>query len=297
MKGSSGAGMSRLAIGTVQFGMQYGVANQSGIVDLQGLKAILDRAASAGLDTLDTAISYGNSEYRLGEAGISSWMVVSKLPAAPEGAVDIFHWSRGQVLGSLNRLRIQQLEALLLHHPADLLRGTGRDYIDALQALKSEGLIRAAGISIYDPSELNEIWPLWQPDIVQAPFNVLDRRLLQSGWLQKLIDHGVRVHTRSAFLQGLLLMPPQRRPAYFARWQPVLDRWVAFCNENQQSQLETALRFVQSYPGIERVVVGVDSLSHLEQLLSMFALNAAIPPADLFSDDRDLVEPRRWRVM
>ena len=107
------------------------------------------------------------------------------------------------------------MEAVLLHFPGDLLSETGRDYIDALQALKSEGLIRAAGISIYDPSELNDIWPLWKPDIVQAPFNVLDRRLLHSGWLQKLIDHGVRVHTRSAFLQGLLLMPPIAQAGVF----------------------------------------------------------------------------------
>jgi aryl-alcohol dehydrogenase-like predicted oxidoreductase len=297
MNGSGDAPMSRLAIGTAQFGMRYGLANESGIVTAQALKAILDRAAGAGLNTLDTAISYGDSEHRLGEAGVSSWMVVSKLPAAPEGVIDIFHWSRAQVLGSLDRLRIQQLEAVLLHHPPDLLRGIGRDYIDALQALKSEGLIRAAGISIYDPSELDDIWPLWRPDIVQAPFNVLDRRLLQSGWLQKLIDHGVRVHTRSSFLQGLLLMSPQRRPAYFEHWQPLLDRWAAFCIANQQSQLEAALRFAQSQPGIERVIVGVDSLSHLEQLLSKSALNAAIPPADLFSDDRDLVEPRRWRII
>ena len=72
---------------------------------------------------------------------------------------------------------------------------------------------------------------------------------------------------------------------------------MAFCNENQQSQLGTALRFVQSYPGIERVVVGVDSLSHLEQLLGTCTMNVAIPPADLFSDDRDLIEPRRWRIL
>ena len=209
--------MSVLALGTVQFGGRYGVANISGQVPQAEVAAILQRARAAGIDTLDTAIAYGCSESSLGEAGVASWRVITKLPALPDGGSDVAKWAEAQVLGSLQRLRTTQLEALLLHQPADLLGPNGARFIEALAVLKSRGLIRCAGISIYDPAELARIWPVWRPELVQAPCNIFDRRLLDSGWLAGLSRHGVRIHIRSVFLQGVLLMPASRRPAWFAR--------------------------------------------------------------------------------
>jgi aryl-alcohol dehydrogenase-like predicted oxidoreductase len=288
--------MSRLALGTVQFGQPYGVANTSGRVAPEEVAAILELARREGIDTLDTAVAYGNSEACLGSADVSSWRVITKLPALPLDTADVAGWAELQVRGSLQRLRVARLEGLLLHRPIDLLGPHGTRLLSALAQLKSRGWIAAAGISIYDPGELDMIWPLWQPEILQAPCSVLDRRLVQSGWLSRLQRQGTRLHLRSVLLQGLLLMPCGERPAFFARWRGLLDRWLEWCAAHSVSPLRAALGFVYALPHVERVVVGVDSLAQLREILEAVRSPAPAPPPDLFSDDRELLEPSRWQA-
>lgn len=286
-----------LALGTAQFGQCYGIANQSGQVTAQAVTAILARALQAGLDTLDTAIAYGESEETLGRVGVTSWQVITKLPKLPDGISNVSQWVNEQVSGSLKRLNLRQLSALLLHSPSDLFGPRGQDCIAALADLKTRGHIRAAGISIYDPSELDAIWPVWRPDLVQAPLNVLDQRLYRSGWLSKLLRHGVRVHVRSAFLQGLLLMPADQRPAWFNRWRGVLDSWLEWCLQHRVTPLQGALQFLIGRSEIERIVVGVDSVAQLEEILAASTLDLSIrPPDSFFLADRELIEPSRWRL-
>lgn len=275
--------------------MDYGVANGQGQVAPAEVAAILQRARSLGIDTLDTAIAYGDSEARLGDAGVSGWRVISKLPAFPAGASDPGEWTLTQTRASLARLRLTRLDGLLLHRPADLTGPNGPAYVSALQRLKSAGLVRALGVSIYDPADLEAMWPSWRPDIVQAPLNVLDRRLIESGWLSRLTAAGVEVHVRSVFLQGLLLLADGNRPATFARWASVLDRWRDWCERNAVAPLQAALRFVAAQHGVERIVIGVDSARQLEEICSAAEASCPVPPVDLASDDLDLIEPRRWQ--
>jgi aryl-alcohol dehydrogenase-like predicted oxidoreductase len=292
----SAEAMIRFALGTAQFGLDYGVANRSGQVGQSEVAAILCCAAAAGIDTLDTAIAYGQSEASLGLVGMTGWRVITKLPPLPHDISDVPRWIDDQIGGSLRRLGITQLEAVLLHSSRDLL-GRHRDtYLRTLSDVKSAGLTRAVGVSIYEPAELDDLWPIWRPDIVQAPCNVLDRRLTRSGWLERLSRHGVRVHVRSAFLQGLLLMPPERRPDGFEPWSAVLDRWSAWCNGRGVSPLQGALAFVQALNGVEFVVVGVDAVEQLQQILALSTGAEPPPPEDMFSEDRNLIDPSRWKV-
>jgi aryl-alcohol dehydrogenase-like predicted oxidoreductase len=288
--------MSKLALGTVQFGQRYGIANTLGQPSLQEVGSILSRAATAGLDTLDTAVAYGDSERVLGSVGVSDWRIVSKLPRLPDGVHEVASWVDGQVRASLQRLQVPALDGLLLHHPADLVGSRGEAYRAALRSIKAAGLSRAVGVSIYDPEELERLWTHWRPDIVQAPLNVFDRRLIAGGWLARLRTAGVTVHTRSAFLQGLLLMPPARRPAWFDPWRPLLDRWWEWCRSQGVTPLQAALAFVLSQAGVDRVIVGVDSGLQLDEVLAAAAAGAPTAGADMSSDDRTLLEPLRWKL-
>jgi len=289
--------VTKLALGTVQFGLPYGVANDSGQVPLSEIVTILSRAAAGGMDTLDTAIGYGDAESSLGRAGIAGWRVITKLPALPADMSNIDEWVDAQVVGSLRRLKIDRLEALLLHRPADLLDKHGEKYRLALDRVKAAGVARAVGVSIYDPVELDALWPTWRPDIVQAPCSVLDRRLIRSGWLANLEHSRTRVHVRSVFLQGLLLMSAAQRPHSFSRWSALLTRWIDWCRECGTQPLQAALTFVKTLSGVERIVVGVDSATQLEEILIAAADATPLPPADLFSDDPELIEPSRWRQL
>ncbi len=288
--------MTRLALGTVQFGQRYGVANATGQVSAESAAHILTLARRSGMDTLDTAIAYGSSEQCLGEIGVAQWRVISKLPPLPDGVTDVAQWAEVQVLASLKRLRVQQLDALLLHRPADLLGPRAQEVIAALDAIEARGWARSVGISVYSPGDLDAVFATWVPQIVQAPCNILDRRLIRSGWLARLAQRGVRVHIRSVLLQGLLLLSATQRPEWFLRWSGLLDRWLQWCCDCAVTPLQAALAFAQALPDIERIVIGVDSLAHLDEILSAADGTGSLPPEDLYSEDPDLLDPSRWKL-
>jgi aryl-alcohol dehydrogenase-like predicted oxidoreductase len=287
---------SRLALGTVQFGLPYGIANRGGQVSRAEAAAILDFAWGSGLDTLDTAIDYGESEQRLGEMGVGRWKVVSKLPAMPQDRTEVADWVRASVAGSLQRLRTPRLYGLLLHRPQQLLGPRGDALYRALVACKEEQRVGKIGVSIYGPEELDALWPRYKIDIVQAPFNILDRRLASSGWLTRLRDAEIEIHVRSIFLQGLLLMSAPDRPGRFSRWEPLWGQWHRWLAEQALTAVQACTAFALSRPGIDRVVVGVESLAQLQAILRAADAPAAEPPASLASEDPDLINPSRWSL-
>lgn len=284
----------RLALGTVQFGLDYGIANQTGRVDLPEVQAILAEARARGLDTLDTAIAYGQSEQTLGSVGVRGWRVISKLPALPEDAPDVGAWVREQVGASLERLKIPRLYAVLLHRPDQLLGDRGGELYQALHRLKADEQAAKVGVSIYGPEELERLYAHMHFDLVQAPLNILDRRMVQSGWARRLKSADVELHVRSVFLQGLLLMEPGVRPKKFARWGALWDQWGQWLAENKLSPLEACLRYVLSVREADRVVVGVDHVGQLREILSAAEGRFPLPPQWEQPIESDLINPGRW---
>jgi aryl-alcohol dehydrogenase-like predicted oxidoreductase len=289
------SGSNRLSIGTAQFGLPYGVANESGQVPVSVASSILSEARAAGVDTLDTAIAYGVSELALGEIGMSGWRITTKLPALPEAIDDVLGWVSRSIAESLDRLRVSRVDGLLLHRPADLVGPHGAALATALNAALDRQSVGRLGISIYQPGELDQVWGRLPFEIVQCPFNVFDRRIESSGWLAKLADEGVEVHTRSAFLQGLLIMAPDRRPTWSRRWATLFARWEEWLASSGVPAVRACLAFVLARARVSRVVVGVDSLYQMRELLAASRVTlAALPPPGLSADDPDLLDPSRW---
>jgi aryl-alcohol dehydrogenase-like predicted oxidoreductase len=282
-------------LGTAQFGLPYGISNVSGRVESDEAAAILQCAHEAGIDTLDTAIAYGQSERQLGNAGVEGWRIVTKLPGIPDSCRDVAEWVTSSVNGSLKRLGVGSLHGLLLHRPQQLIGATGGTLFRALNDLKSAGVVQKIGISIYDPRELEPLWHRFRFDLIQAPFNVLDRRLVTSGWLDRLSEAGAEVHVRSIFLQGLLLMDASSRPPFFNQWSALWDRWNTWLHAMSVDPVTACLQFVLAQPSIDRVVVGVEDVRQLKALLTAVNRPSALPPAELMSDDDDLINPTRWR--
>ncbi len=285
---------ARLALGTVQFGLAYGVANRTGKVDNAEAQAILRQARAAGIDTLDTAIAYGDSEQRLGEIGVEQFRIVSKLPGLPEDLDDVDRWVEDQVAASLKRLRTENLYALLLHRPRDLLRPNGDALQRAMRKQVSRGVVQRIGLSIYAPDELDLLYARFRPDIVQAPFNVIDRRLQTTGWLERLREGHTEIHVRSVFLQGLLLMAPHERPTRFERWESVWDSWDSWLKKEGVSPLHACLGFVLAHPEIDRAVIGVDNAAQLRQTIGAAKLPPKVPPSEMSSQQPELVDPSLW---
>lgn len=287
---------SRLALGTVQFGLAYGIANQAGQVTRADAAAILAAARAGGLDTLDTAIAYGDSEACLGAAGVAGWRVVSKLPTLPDDCPDVAAWVATQLAASLGRLGVDRLHGLLLHNPRQLLGAQGTALAAALRSARADGLVGRIGVSIYAPDDLAAIYPVLPPDLVQAPLNLVDRRLVESGWLQRLADDGVEVHTRSSFLQGLLLMP--QLPARFAPWRTLWARWQDWLAGHPGQAAAACLAYPLGLPQVARVVIGVDSPAQFAELLAASqALPAAGELPDLACADERLINPSLWNTL
>jgi len=188
--------MSKLALGTAQFGLKYGVANQEGKIKFSEVEKILKLAKNSNIDLIDTAMVYGNSEKVIGETGVNDFKFVSKLPSLSKDCNDLNSWVEEHVQSSLIRLGISSLYGLLIHRSNDLLGNHGKKLIKALEMMKSNGLVKKIGVSIYDPSECEQVMQLTRFDIVQAPLNIIDRRLEASGWLSKLYSEEIEIHTR-----------------------------------------------------------------------------------------------------
>lgn len=287
----------RLAMGTVQFGLPYGVANTSGQVPQKTARAMVQFARTSGIDTIDTAIGYGESELALGTIGMEGLNVVSKLPPLPVSITNVHEWALNETKASLVRLGVSQLHGLLLHRSADLSGPQGAALYRAMCELQQAGKVRKIGVSIYSPTELDVHDSAYAFNIIQAPLNLVDRRLVSSGWLKRLKAQGCEVHVRSAFLQGLLLMRRNDIPAKFARWNTLWDRWHTWLKQHDEDAVRTCLAYPLSFPEIDRVVVGAIDVTQLRQIaVAAVQIHASHLPG-LACEEENLINPAKWPAL
>jgi len=212
--------MSELVLGTVQFGLPYGITNVNGQVDKNEAKKILNFAKKVGINTLDTAISYGNSENTLGEIGVKGFKIITKTSPLRNNVSEViknFHQS-------LNKLGVKQVEGLLIHNFQDTKEKMFNVLLNELNNFKKAGLIRKIGFSTYNPEEIDFLLSNYEFDLIQVPFNVFDTRLIEGGQLNALKNRNIEVHARSIFLQGVLLNF-DTLSNYFSTWKNKFFYW------------------------------------------------------------------------
>jgi len=289
--------VSRLALGTVQFGLSYGISNKVGQISPLEAKEMLQLASSNSINILDTAIDYGNSEITLGNLNTKTFGLITKLPTVPSDCENVFGWVLQQVVESLKRLNVNSIYGLLLHRPEQLFGSKGNELYQALQKLKDTGKVQKIGISANLYDELERLISKYQFDLVQAPLNLVDRRLYNTGLLHRLKEKGVEVHTRSVFLQGLLLMPRAEINTQFSKWNHLWNSWHQWLEVHDVSAVQACLAYPLSFPEIDRVVVGAESTSQLREIID--AVNK-LPKADLPDlqcVEENLINPANWEKL
>lgn len=288
---------ARFVLGTVQFGLPYGIANTEGQVSPREVAAILKDAQGYGINFLDTATTYGQSESILGRSGVRDWHIVTKLPAVPDHCNNLRVWVDAQISASLSRLGVDSVYGVLLHRPDQLFLDYGRELLASLQSIKAEGRAEKIGVSIYTPEEIAPISELLDFDLLQAPFNILDRYFVVGGHAARLKQRGVELHARSAFLQGLLLMSSEDLPAKFSRWRKFWVEWERWLVEHDLTPVEACLRYVSSIKEIDKIVVGVNSRAHLREIVKI--TSGEMPPLPLWPGipDRELINPYFWKKL
>ena len=287
----------QLGLGTVQFGLDYGITNASGQVTLEEAERILALCAKSHIDLFDTAAAYGDSERVLGQLLPTTFkdkseQVVTKLPPCEQldlGEIDrLFRQS-------LKNLKRERIYGLMLHYGADLLAPQGKEIYNKLQEFQSEGRVEKIGVSVYEPEITEDIFERYDLDLVQLPLNVLDQRFITSGVLAKLKAKGVEVHVRSAFLQGLLLMEFEALPDYFRQFNTEL---VPYFEARGAEPLVPAIQFIKRLGLVDQLIVGVTNQMELAQILNAYNQdNNPISQLDVSrfacSDER-LILPTNW---
>lgn len=291
----------QLGLGTVQFGLDYGVSNATGRTPEPEVRRILELAASRGLRVLDTAAAYGESESVLGRClpGAGNFRIVTKtVPLRQARGTDAAPGLvREGFARSLARLGLPAVDGLLAHHAADLL-GPGGDAVFAvLDGLRREGLARKVGLSVYSGEDIDAALARFDFDLIQAPVNVLDQRLVSGGQLARLKARGVEVHLRSVFLQGLLLLDPAAAPAYFEPVRPRLAAWRQALDRAGLTPAQGALAFARSLDA-DVVLVGVENAAQLAANAADFAAaqGAGLDFAAFALNDEKYVNPGKWEL-
>ncbi|MGE3556395.1 MAG: aldo/keto reductase [Candidatus Obscuribacterales bacterium] len=291
----------KLALGTAQFGMNYGATNETGQVGLEEVRAILDLAQERGVEVLDTAFQYGESEAVLGLAlpPEHGFKIITKTPSFKTGRIEPAHAEELERVfrDSLARLRQSSVYGLLVHHAPDLTVEGSECLLDLVEGFKSDGLVKKIGVSVYNSADLDAVLARWRPDIVQLPLNVLDQRMIESGHLERLRDLGIEVHVRSIFLQGILLEEPESLKPWFEPVRDQLLRYRSYLAELGLTPLQGALSLISSIEAIDYVLVGVLSTEQMKEILA--SLDNRGPSLDLspFACQNELmINPATWKL-
>jgi aryl-alcohol dehydrogenase-like predicted oxidoreductase len=282
--------MTALALGTVQFGMSYGIAGRGEAVPSAEVRDILGLAWEAGIRTLDTASAYGDIEKRLGALiGERDFRVVSKIPAfSPADKRSAASFVRNAVATIRARLG-ERLAALLFHRGDDLDGPAGPSMWDAaVEAIGSSPI--TLGVSCYAPAEAAALSRRFPIAVAQIPGNALDQRLFRCP-----LDRQ-EVHLRSVFLQGLLLLPAEEVAVRAPRVAPAIAQWHKWCGEQGTTPLRAALGIAKGLPGVRYCVVGVDRAAHLEEILNAWSTALPLQAPSVATDDIEVIDPRRWRI-
>lgn len=290
--------ISKISLGTAQFGQDYGIANTTGKVAGPQVFEILDYARSVGIQGIDTALAYGDSESVLGaylRENPNSFKIVSKLSSLePSGLGKVEEFLEQ----SLKRLDVKQLYGYLLHRFNDIVINGGL-WNDVVR-LKEKGRVQKIGFSLYSPDEL--VFLLDKEidfDMIQIPYSIFDRRFEK--YFDLLNKKGIEIHARSVFLQGLAFLDLENLPASLQRARPPLERLRQIVGNRKISVEAICLNFVLFNSHIDQVIIGVDSLAQLKN--NVASIDSIASVAEVYGqlsgikiDCDDILLPYKWAI-
>ncbi len=292
----------KFGLGTVQFGTAYGVSNVQGQTSPAEAEKILLACAKAGVRIVDTAANYGDSERVLGRclSGATGLGIVTKAGmltdiTTPRAAYDSL---KASLTLSLQRVAKVKVYGFLLHRAAEFLGPHADHLFSALGELKRQGLAGKIGASVYTVAEAETLMQRYQFDLIQLPLNILDQSFLKGGTLAALRARGVEIHTRSLFLQGLILMEPAQIPAGLSALVPFVEKARGLAASRGTTVRQLAVDFVRQIREVDTVIVGVNDARQLAELIPAFVtphLTVTVKDcASLAVSDARLVNPAQW---
>jgi aryl-alcohol dehydrogenase-like predicted oxidoreductase len=282
----------KLVIGSAQLGMRYGLFNNKKI-SFKEFKKIEKLVLKSKINFIDTATSYGDSEKIIGNSKLKNLHIITKIKIPNKKNINIKNWLLKEISKSLSKLKIKKIYGVLIHNYKDLLGKHGKNYLFSLQELKKKKIIKKIGISIYEPQEIKKIWNFWKPDIIQVPFNIIDNRILSSGWVNILKKFKVKIYARSIFLQGLLVNQDNSFKIN-KDYKILLNKYMNWCYKNNISLIHGCLHFVKQFKKIDYLVVGFNNYNQLKEIIDVFKKKQIVVPRKFSTNKINLIDPRKW---
>lgn len=294
-----------LCLGTVQFGMDYGIAGQKK-PSLQEAVRILDYATQNGILTIDTANAYGVAEDVVGEfigkktVPRSKLFLISKLKPNLLDEVkesQYYDTMKSNLVSTLQRLRTDYLDSYLLHSSRYIFNDK---IIDTLSRFQRDGYAKHVGVSVYETEEAKKCIQRQNVDFMQLPFSIFDQRMLKEGIFQMAKGMNTQIHSRSAFIQGLILMEEKNVPPFLEKAKPIIRKIDELCSKFGISRIALAMGFVKEQNAVSHLVFGVDNLEQLKEDIKCFANSI---PANIINEigrefadiEADIVMPSLWK--
>ena len=288
--------LDKIILGTVQFGLNYGINNSLGKPSKKEVSDILDSAYHKGIRILDTAEKYGNSHQIIADYHKESknrFKIISKYK---KGVLNLPEKLTERVKKHLLDFNIKELEAYLFHDFNEFFELVKKDKSQII-SIKKDKLVKKIGVSVHSNEQIEEVLEYPFITLIQLPFNILDNDRKRKKILEKAKSKGIEIHTRSAFLQGLFFKEINQLPEYFKSLKPFLIDIKDICKEKEIKVSDLALNYPLSKTYIDKVLIGVDSK---EQLLSNIRsleikTNNCFDIIDNFSvDDNSVLNPSNW---
>ncbi len=289
----------KIILGTVQFGIKYGINNIKGRPSKKSVFQILDRAYELGIRTLDTAEAYGDSHRIISEYHSSSnnrFEIITKYSSSSNEQNPILI---KRVDNLLNLFKIQRLYSYMFHSFEDFMVNYNKFHEEIVQ-LKLDNKVGKIGVSIYSNEQIEKILSLDCIDLIQLPFNLLDNHDQRYEILDKAKKKGMEIHTRSSFLQGLFFKDIKDLSGNLLELKDELEQIDTFCNSHEISKHELAINYPLSKKYVDKVLIGVDSVDQLES--NIRAVNTIIDSSVFSQIDRfkvknkDLLNPSKWQI-
>lgn len=255
--------VTKVILGTVQFGTRYGINNQGGQPSTSRVFEIFDFARKVGIACLDTAEDYGTAQQVIGEYHLThihhkqrSFDIISKLSHNFNGISIEKH-----LRSSLEILKIPNLEGYLFH--SYFMFKDSPELLEELLELREHGLIKKIGVSIYTNEQLSDLIQNESCDIIQIPLNLLDNLTQKGDLLEKAKTAGKEIHVRSVYLQGLFFMDASLIPGRLHPLVPYLNQIKCLAEEASISLSSLALQYIVNNPNVDKMLIGVDSVEQL----------------------------------
>jgi len=284
----------KLCLGTVQFGLDYGINNKRGEIPLREVFDIINCAYKNNIKTLDTAYDYGKSENKIGLYNLkyprNQLRIISKIP---QGKIGLIKKNFSQ---SLERLNQTHIYGLLIHNFNP--RNINQKLYEFLNQLKTKKIVSKIGVSINNLSDLKPILQEKFPiNIVQLPYNLFDQRFEQ--FFPILNKKKIDIYSRSAFLQGLVFKEPEILDAQFVAIKQKLLLLHAFAKKHNTTVLSMCLNFCLSSPYIKKVVIGVDNQKNLKEIITsvkqLQKIDFAPIKKSLKENNLNIIKPSLWK--